>query len=137
MFTSVGNAYLGLDLNGSPYGLKRLFPSSRRVKKNIKDLRIDSSRLFQLRPVSYDWKDGGKSFGLIAEEVQEILPELVILDPQTNEPYSVNYELLSVLLLDEIKKMKQSVDEKFTKLNHDISELRVELAEIKGKSDRK
>ena len=52
-----------------------------------------------LQPVSYTFKDSNvESIGLIAEEVYQYYPELVHLD-SNGLPYSVNYELLSVLLL--------------------------------------
>ena len=57
----------------------------------------------------YDDVPGEKSFGLIAEEVHEVLPELVILD-KNQEPKSIDYPLLSVLLLSELKKMKARID---------------------------
>ena len=57
-----------------------------------------------LRPVSFKFKETGVSnIGLIAEEVVDYFPEIVPLDKE-GKPYTVNYELLSVILLDVVKK---------------------------------
>lgn len=56
-------------------------PSDGRLKNNITDLGYGLSDILKLRPVSYNWKDDkinqGKQFGFIAQEVQEVMPELV------------------------------------------------------------
>ena len=59
-------------------------------KDNIADLDINTENIYDLRPVSFDWKSNGKSdFGYIAEEVHDILPELVVYDgdnlPEANK----------------------------------------------------
>jgi hypothetical protein len=53
--------------------------SDRRLKKNIKSLNYGLADLMKLRPVSFEWKDkeGMRKLGLIAQEVQQILPEVV------------------------------------------------------------
>ena len=54
-----------------------------------------------LQPVSFKWKDNGKkSYGLVAQEVQEILPELVETD--SNGIKSVNYTALIPFLINAI-----------------------------------
>jgi hypothetical protein len=56
-------------------------PSDRRLKDNILNLQYGLNEILKLRPVSYNWKDDkinqGKQFGFIAQEVQEVMPELV------------------------------------------------------------
>jgi len=56
----------------------------------------------------YDDVPGEKSFGLIAEEVYEILPELAVLD--NGEPATVDYKMLSVLLLAELKELRTRIE---------------------------
>ncbi len=58
------------------------FRSDRRLKQNVETLGDTLDRLQRLRPVSFDWKDpkvggGGRNFGFIAQEVEEVMPELV------------------------------------------------------------
>jgi trimeric autotransporter adhesin len=111
--------------------------STLRVKTNVAPLRVDKDRLFALRPVEYDLKPalgGGHELGLIAEEVEQVLPELVIhgpartwtddsgipatdaqgrelVDATRTEPYSVHYDRLAVLLLQVVKEQEQRIAE--------------------------
>jgi len=85
--------------------------SSERYKTNIHDLGIDTSKVYKLRPVSFNEKTTGESHtGLIAEEVYEIFPELVEVDKE-GRPDGVRYQLLSVLLLQELKKIKEELEQ--------------------------
>jgi hypothetical protein len=56
-------------------------PSDKRLKENINDIKWGLKEILQLRPVEYNWKDDkinqGKQFGFIAQEVQQIIPEIV------------------------------------------------------------
>jgi hypothetical protein len=84
--------------------------SSQRYKQDIEDLGSVSERLLQLRPVSFRYiqpqTDGSQpvQYGLIAEEVAELLPELVVYDQQ-GQPETVKYHLLSTLLLGELQRL--------------------------------
>lgn len=90
--------------------------SSRDFKNNIVDTTIDTSKVFNLRTVDYQYKaTGQKSFGFIAEEVAEVLPDLVNFEE--DKPFSINYSLLSVLLLEELKKVKTQLDSLTQKIN--------------------
>ena len=90
------------------------YTSSERYKKNIVDTALDSSKVYNLRPVDYETNknsivEGEKGFGLIAEEVNEFFPELVIYDKE-GKPNSLSYDRLSVVLLMEIKKLKKEIE---------------------------
>ncbi|MFA5136738.1 MAG: tail fiber domain-containing protein [Patescibacteria group bacterium] len=92
--------------------------SSRRYKENISDLEIDTAKIYQLQPVSFDYKPeykdfgkilgGGHQIGLIAEDTYKIIPELAVYSE--GRISNVDYEKLSILLLAEMKKQKQSLD---------------------------
>jgi hypothetical protein len=85
--------------------------SSIRYKDNVETLDFDSSQLDKLRPVSYTYKfDDAFDIGLIAEEVNEIYPELIQYDEE-GRPNSVKYDGLSVMLLEEVKKLRKEVKE--------------------------
>jgi hypothetical protein len=86
--------------------------SSARYKMDIRDLANASDRLAQLRPVSYQYKTepGVTHFGLIAEEVDRVMPELVVRDEQ-NRPETVQYHELIPLLLQQVKQLKAEVAE--------------------------
>ncbi len=85
--------------------------SSRNYKKNIKD--IISSNVLDLRPVTFNYKDrewaDETHYGLIAEEVADIMPDLVIYD-NNKEPQTVKYHELPVLLLARLKVLADEVE---------------------------
>jgi hypothetical protein len=89
--------------------------SSRRYKEGITELGEVSSRLLDLRPVAFRFKEESKDgsrpvqFGLIAEEVAEVFPELVVSD-ENGKPFTVKYHLLSSLLLNELQKQHRKVE---------------------------
>ena len=87
--------------------------SSERFKNEIKDLGDISSNIFKLRPVSFKYKEQpshGEQYGLIAEEVEHVLPKLVHYDLD-GMPSSVHYHILPVLLLNELQKQKLVIND--------------------------
>lgn len=86
--------------------------SSRRTKDDIADLGAVSRKVLDLRPVRFTYKkpyaDGRRpvQYGLIAEEVQEVLPELVALG-QDGQPETVKYHVLPTLLLAEVQRLER------------------------------
>jgi hypothetical protein len=81
--------------------------SSARYKENIQDMADDSSKLIDLRPVTFNYKsdsDKNAQYGLIAEEVGQIYPELVSYD-KDGKPFTVHYHLLPAMLLNEFQKL--------------------------------
>jgi hypothetical protein len=117
--------------------------STKFVKDNIRDLQYDKKKVFALRPVIYNLKPalgGDQEIGLIAEEVAEVMPELVILgperqwvgntgipqtdangveinDPSKMVPYSVYYDRLPVYLLSIIKEQEERINALEKRLN--------------------
>ena len=101
----------GTDLIVTAAGLFAKKSSSIQYKDNVKALDFDSSKLDNLRPVSYTYKfDDAPDIGLIAEEVNEVYPELVNYNEE-GKPESVKYDGLSVMLLDEVKALRQEIKE--------------------------
>ena len=101
-----------VDDNGKLWGVPALAPcivSSRRFKEHVLDMGDSSSKLFQLRPVTFFYKpqydDGSHQlqYGLIAEEVASVYPEMVVND-RDGQPYTVKYQLLAPMLLNELQK---------------------------------
>jgi hypothetical protein len=89
--------------------------SSRRYKEDIQDMGDASNGLIQLRPASFHYKpeyaDGPRTmqYGLIAEEVAEVYPDLVQYDPKTGEPETVSYHLVNAMLLNEVQKQQKGL----------------------------
>jgi len=85
--------------------------SSRRYKDNITDIELDTSLVLDLRPVSFNYiSEETRTFGLIAEEVAELLPEAVNHNVY-NQVESVNYRMLTVPLIAEVKKNRNEISE--------------------------
>jgi hypothetical protein len=83
-------------------------PSSARYKEDIQPLQFDRDKLLALQPVDFKWKDRDeRSVGLVAEDVEAVLPELVTYENGKVE--GVNYELLSVYLLEILKEHEQEL----------------------------
>lgn len=81
--------------------------SSAAFKENVEELGEVSERLAALRPVTFRYRsevlpDGGAQVGLLAEEVDEIFPELVTRDA-AGRAFGVRYDLLSVVALAELQ----------------------------------
>jgi hypothetical protein len=82
--------------------------SSCRFKDDIKPMKRVSEALFALKPVTFHYKKeidpaGMQQFGLVAEEVEKVSPELVVRDKE-GKPYSVRYEAVNAMLLNEFLK---------------------------------
>jgi trimeric autotransporter adhesin len=82
--------------------------SSKRFKEAIKPMDQASEALFALRPVSFRYKkdidpEGRSQLGLVAEEVEEVNPDLVVRDAE-GMPYSVRYDQVNAMLLNEFLK---------------------------------
>ena len=87
-------------------------PSSSRFKERVADMGDSSSKLLQLRPVTFLYKpqydDGSHAlqYGLIAEEVARLYPEMVGYD-KDGQPSSVKYQMLAPMLLNEVQKQAE------------------------------
>jgi hypothetical protein len=84
--------------------------SSRRWKTNIHPLQNALSNVERLRGVSYDLKDSGKhEIGVIAEEVGEVVPEVVSYEQNGKDARGVDYSRLTALLIEAIKQQQQEI----------------------------
>jgi hypothetical protein len=87
--------------------------SSRRFKKEIKPISKASEAILALKPVAFHYKDDTTNtpqFGLIAEEVAEVNPDLIVRD-KNGEIYSVRYDAVNAMLLNEFLKEHRTVQE--------------------------
>ncbi len=85
--------------------------SSITLKENIRPIENALDSLTKLVSVIYDRRDGSARDepGLIAEKVNEILPELVVKDSDGN-PMGIRYSKITVYLIDAIKSLKDELD---------------------------
>jgi hypothetical protein len=82
--------------------------SSKRFKENIKPMDKASESLFSLKPVTFRYKKdidpaGTSQLGLVAEEVEQVNPDLVVRDKE-GKAYSVRYDQVNAMLLNEFLK---------------------------------
>ena len=113
--------------------------SSRRFKNDIKTMGTVSEKLLQLRPVTFRYKTADETgahpvqYGLIAEEVAKVFPDLVQYD-KAGKPFTVRYHLLTPMLLNELQKEKSTRKAETTTLkaayNAKISTLEAKLASM-------
>jgi len=115
MDTGVDPVYV--DENGV---LQRGAPSSRRYKKNIRELHIDPEKVLKLQMVRFEWKTTGEEdVGLIAEDVEKAVPDLVIYNSD-DKPEAVKYDKVAIYLLEVVKAQQ----ERISALEKQIGELR-------------
>jgi hypothetical protein len=108
--------------------------SSRRFKEEIRDIGEESDGLMRLRPVAFRYKPdidpaGLQQYGLIAEEVAEVYPDLVAYDSD-GQPVTVRYHLVNALLLDEVQKQHRAIEELETRHRAEMKALEARLAEV-------
>ncbi len=117
----------GLPLLVTSSGLLGTNSSSKRYKENITDLGELSKNLYQLRLVQFNYlSDREKYFevGLIAEEVHEIMPEIVVY--KNGQPDGVRYHILPIMMISEVQahqKMILELEQKNRELEKDLYDL--------------
>jgi hypothetical protein len=137
----------GVNVSGVPVvvsstGQLGIAQSSRRFKEDIQDMGDTSSFLLRLRPVTYHYKqpfpDGSKplDFGLIAEEVAEVYPDLVARS-QDGQIQTVMYQKLTPMLLNEVQKLNSELAverKKAQSLQDRMSQLEALVQQLVSKS---
>jgi len=105
--------------------------SSRRFKKEIQPMDKASESLLALKPVTFHYKSDNTStpqFGLIAEEVADINPDLVVRD-EKGEIYTVRYDAVNAMLLNEFLKEHRKVQELTKDFQATVAQLTARLDE--------
>jgi hypothetical protein len=104
----------GCDIVVEKTGQVGCLKSSARYKRDIHDMGDASNKLMKLRPVTFTYKEdttGIHQYGLIAEEVEKVYPELVI-DDDDGKPDTVEYQVLPAMLLNEVQKQSRELAQK-------------------------
>jgi Chaperone of endosialidase len=117
--TWIGNVFGTMTLSGttapvivSNTGQLGTMSSSRRFKKEIKPMNKASEAILAFKPVTFHYKSdntGAPQFGLIAEEVAEVNPDLVVRNSD-GEIYTVRYDAVNAMLLNEFLKEHKKVE---------------------------
>jgi hypothetical protein len=107
--------------------------SSRRYKEEIQDMGGATADLMKLRPVTFRYKepfeDGSKpiQYGLIAEEVEEVYPDLVARSAD-GQVETVKYQALDSMLLNEVQRQQRTIDAQ----SNEIRALNERLAKLEA-----
>jgi endosialidase-like protein len=108
--------------------------SSARFKEAIKPMAKTSETLYFLEPVTFRYKreldpDNIPQFGLVAEEVEKVNPDLVARDDQ-GKPYTVRYEAVNAMLLNEFLKEHRKVQEQEATITELKKDFRATVAQL-------
>ena len=123
----IGNIFGATSSNGTAVfvnsnGRLGTMTSSARFKEDIKPMDKTSEALFALKPVCFRYKKeidpvGTSQLGLVAEDVEKVNPDLIVRDKE-GKPYSVRYEAVNAMLLNE-----------FLKEHHQVQDLKTIVAQ--------
>jgi hypothetical protein len=115
--------------------------SSKRFKQDIKPMDNVSEALYSLKPVSFRYKKefdpaGASQLGLVAEDVEKVNPDLIIRDKE-GKPYTVRYEQVNAMLLNEflkehgkVEKLEAALDTVKKRLNEQEARIQKVSAEV-------
>ncbi len=108
IFNATSSGGIGVFVNSN--GRLGTSTSSRRFKEEIKPMDRVSEALFSLQPVTFRYKkqvdpegNGKSQYGLVAEDVEKVNPNLIVRDKE-GKPYSVRYDQVNAMLLNEFLK---------------------------------
>jgi hypothetical protein len=101
--------------------------SSRQFKANIQPLVGALEKVEQLQGVSYERKaDGKHEIGVIAEDVDQIVPEVVSRDPNTHQVQGVDYSRLAALLIEAVKSEQTQIQSQ----QAEIQQLKAQIGQL-------
>ena len=112
--------------DGDVFAASTQVGSDRRLKENIEEIPYGLDEVLKLRPVEFDWKekrDGVHDIGVIAQEIEKIIPVVVKSGKNLKEETSfktVDYSKLTAVLIKAIQEQNKKID----KLQEDIEKLR-------------
>jgi hypothetical protein len=112
--------------------------SSARYKRDIRDMDAASSNLMKLRPVTFRYKDdpaGTLQYGLVAEEVEKLYPELVT-HTTDGQVQSVRYSTLTGMLLNELQKQSRENAQQADELQYQARQLRRQSLQLSHQGDQ-
>ena len=134
--TNAGGAAVYVDSNGQLGTLT----SSRRYKEQIAGMAGESDVLMRLRPVSFFYRPDldsthTRQYGLVAEEVAEVAPELV-LNNEDGKPQTVRYHFVNAMLLNEVQKQRATIERQEATISRQETTLATQAAQIRDLAER-
>jgi len=118
--------------------------SSKRLKEAIKPMDKASEAILSLRPMAFHYREeidpgGTPQFGLIAEEVEKVNPDLIVRDDE-GKAYTVRYDAVNAMLLNEFLKEHKKVEEQgatIAQLKKQIDNLTAIVQKVSGQFEEK
>ncbi len=127
-------------VNGVPVfinGFNKLgtMTSSKRFKQDIRPMDKASEALYALKPVTFCYKKGidpagTAQFGLVAEDVENVNPDLIVRDKE-GKPYSVRFDQVNAMLLNEFLKEHRKIQEEEATITHMKGQMETVIAQLK------
>ncbi|RLD74169.1 MAG: hypothetical protein DRJ07_19920, partial [Bacteroidetes bacterium] len=145
IYVDAGSTTYAAYFNGDAYATGTWNSSDKRWKKNISTLNSSLDKIIKLRGVTFDWNierypdkgfDNSIQIGVIAQEVEKVLPELVKTD--TDGYKAVAYDKLTAVLIEAVKEQQKQIEELKEKNNtlsaqvSEIDALKAEMNELKA-----
>jgi len=132
-----GGAVIGQYVKVNDAGQIGTAPSSKRFKDEIRPMDKASEAILALKPVAFRYKkdidpERTLQFGLVAEDVEKVNPDLVAPD-KDGKPYTVRYEAVNAMLLNEFLKEHRKNDEQeatITRMQKQIETLTTGLQKV-------
>ena len=117
-------------------GQLHIMTSSERFKKDINPMNKASEAILGLKPVSFHYTKeidpaGTSQFGLVAEDVEKANPDLVVRDKE-GKPYSVRYDQVNAMLLNEFLKEHRTVQEQGQELQKQAASIATQQKQIEA-----
>ncbi len=106
-----------IDVGADQWGVLRTTVSDYRLKKNIEPIEDSLDKVSKLNGVNFEWKkenNNEKYIGLIAQEVEKVLPEVVF---KKDDYYGINYKLLVSVLIEAVKERQKQIENLKERLN--------------------
>jgi trimeric autotransporter adhesin len=137
-----GAAVTGTAVVVNANGQLGVAPSSIRFKEEIKPMSEASQALYALEPVTFHYKKevdsaGTAQFGLVAEDVEKVNPDLVVHDEE-GKPYSVRYDQINAMLLNEFLTEHRKNEEQeatIAELKSDAAKQQTTISQLKNGMD--
>ncbi len=135
-----GNPMVGTSVVVNAAGRLGTVASSQRFKDDLKPMDKASEAILAVKPVTFRYNkeldpDGTPQFGLVAEEVEKVNPDLVVRDEE-GKVYTVRYEAVNAMLLNEFLKEHRTVQEQQKEIDALKAELKEQRALIQKVNDK-
>lgn len=113
--------------------------SDQRLKEDIKPINNSLEKIMLINPVSFKWKDKTKDerthLGVIAQDIEEIFPELVFTEENAEGMKAVDYNGLIAPLIKAVKELKEEKDKEINELKEQIDILKTILCQDHPEAD--